>query len=109
MVAELLQVASSIGKETWGIATAVIPALIVYGVTKRDVRIAKEQVSTARDEAKKEFTEAITPALRTFKLEFKEELLKGMNGTYLRTQEALIHFGNIKDALARLEKHAGIN
>ncbi len=106
MVAEILQIAGTFGKETWGIATAVIPALIVYGVTKRDVRIAKEHVSTAREEAKKEFTEAIAPALKTFKLEFKEELLKGMNGTYLRTQEALIHFNNIKESLARLEDRA---
>ncbi len=103
---ELVQVVTASGAFDVfkGFATGIIPALVVYAVTQRDVRVAKERQSTIREEARQEFSAALGPALAHFKQEFKEELLAGMNAKYLRTSEARIHFENIKETLQRLEK-----
>ena len=64
----------------------------------------------ARDEAKKEIAEALGPALQLFKAEFTDELLKRMNGTYLRSEEARIHFTNLAEGIKRLEtEHIGLS
>jgi len=104
-LAELLQLGMA-GAADWAknLASGIIPAVCVYSITKRDVKLAKEQATTAREEARREVAEALKPALNAFKYEVKDEILRGMNGTYLRTAEAKIHFDNLKDAIARIEK-----
>ena len=92
------------------IAKALIPAVAVYALTQRNINKHKEQTVVARDEAKKEIAEALGPALQLFKAEFTDELLKRMNGTYLRSEEARIHFTNLGDGIKRLEKeHSNIS
>jgi hypothetical protein len=89
---------------------ATIPALAVYLLTQRSISKHKEQTTVARDEAKKEIAEALGPALQLFRAEFTDELLKRMNGTYLRSEEARIHFTNLTDSIRRLEtEHTGLS
>ena len=84
---------------------ATVPAVAVYLLTQRNINKHKEQTVLARDEAKKEIAEALGPALQLFKAEFTDELLKRMNGTYLRSEEARIHFTNLVDSVKRLENN----
>lgn len=87
------------------VVKAIIPAAAVYFLTQRNINRHKEQSRDMREEARKEIAEALKPALQLFKAEFTDELLKRMNGTYLRSDEARIHFGNIADSATRLEKN----
>ena len=87
------------------VAKAIVPAIAVYALTQRNINKHKEQTTVARDEAKKEVAEALGPALQLFKAEFTDELLKRMNGTYLRSEEARIHFTNLVDSVKRLESN----
>jgi len=79
------------------------PAIAVYLLTQRSISKHKERTVIAREEAKKEIAEALGPALQLFKAEFTDELLKRMNGTYLRSEEARIHFSNLEKSIERLE------
>lgn len=85
------------------VVKAIVPAIAVYALTQRNINKHKEQTVIARDEAKKEIAEALAPALQLFKAEFTDELLKRMNGTYLRSEEARIHFTNLGKSIERLE------
>jgi hypothetical protein len=87
-------------KVFWPTISGLVPAIVVYVAGKKDISKAKEFATTAREEARKELAESLAPALNGFKL----ELLKDMNGTYLRTKEALVHFNAIQHSLERLEK-----
>ena len=84
---------------------ATVPAMAVYWLTQRNLQKAKEQVNVSREEAKREVAAALTPALQLFRAEFTDDLLKRMNGTYLRSEEARIHFTNLTESIRRLDNN----
>lgn len=102
---ELLQLGiTNTADKVWSLVIGTAPAVAVYAITKRDVRVAKDQVSTAREEAKKEFAAALVPALAAFKHELREDLLDSIEGTYLRNDVALTQFQTVRNDIARLER-----
>lgn len=72
---------------------------IVWLTAEIQRRSTRVKVADIKDAAKEVFQIEIMPALDKFQI----SLLKEMNGTYLRSAEARVHFASIQSSIERLE------